>query len=160
MGILEVSCWRSGSARGSGAARRTAERHEGARARDEPDIADLVDERHEAREGGDRRRAVVRVGALERLKPAQVPVERAQDGWFLPARSPEPRGPARLAGRGPARCGATGPSRRAAHTRVVSPPLSRRIRSAPPLWPPGRAAMARSLALTAPARVPLLAPRP
>src|SRR5438034_7620884 len=84
MGIREGSCRGSGRAWGSAPAPRTAKRHERPPAHDESDdVAGLVDEMHEAREVGDRRRAVVTMGELERLEAAQVLAERGQHDGLL-----------------------------------------------------------------------------
>src|SRR5712691_5128446 len=79
MDIPESSLSGLSEASGSAAAPRTAERHERPPAHEEPDdVAGLVDDGHEAREVGDRCRALVAVGALERPEPAQVSAERRQ----------------------------------------------------------------------------------
>src|SRR6267378_4428379 len=151
MGIREGSCRGSGRAWGSAAAPRTAKRHERPPAHDEPDdVAGLVDEMHEARKVGDRRRAVVTMGELERLEAAQVLAERGQDdgllvhGWGgLPAGAGWPDW----------RVGAQGSLPRAwafDPMRFVDTPISRRMRSASAFWPPVRAAMACTCAARAP----------
>jgi hypothetical protein len=63
---------------------RTAYRHERPPADEDPDeVAGLVDERHQAREVGDRRGAVVAVSALERLESAQALAQRGEDDPLL-----------------------------------------------------------------------------
>src|SRR5438034_7092374 len=134
MGIPEGSCEGSGRAWGSAAAPRAAKRHERTPAHDEPDdVAGLVDEMHEAREVGDRRRAVVAVGELERLDPAQVLPERRQHdgllvhGWGgLPAGAGWPDWRVGVQGSLP-RAWAFDPMRFSAA--VVDTPSSRRMRA-------------------------------
>ena len=83
MDIPESSLSGLSEASGSAAAPRTAERHERPPAREPDDVAGLVDERHHAREVGNRRGAVVAVSALERLESAQVLAQRGEDDPLL-----------------------------------------------------------------------------
>src|SRR5437867_11175446 len=135
MGIREGSSRWLGEVRGSAAAR-----HERPPAHDEPDqVASLVDERHEAWEVGDRRRAVVAVGALERLELAQVLAERGQDDGLLVHGCEISLACAATRLAGPRRSLMRGD--RVAQTPIVSTPIARRMRSASAFWPPVKAAM-------------------
>src|SRR5207247_9865827 len=125
------------------------------------DVAGLVDEMHEAREVGDRRRAVVTMGELERLEAAQVLAERGQDdgllvhGWGgLPAGAGWPDWRVGVQGSLP-RARAFDPMSFSAGT--VDTPISRRMRSASDFSPPVRAAMAWTCAAPAPASARFMA---
>src|SRR5439155_13691917 len=103
-------------------------------------------------EVGNRRRAVVAVGTLERLELAQVLAERRQhDGLLVYGCAASWTKRTSQIGGSRAMWGYRA-SRGVAQTRIVPTPISRRMRSASAFWPPGRAARACVCAVTASAR--------